>query len=680
VVSDNNNKISIILIPKQISVEEILVTGHLEHIYPQSNILESKIHENSPKEIGEIFGELSGFGLIKRGGYAVDPVMHAFKFEQLNVQFDGGMRVSHACPNRMDPVTTHIASEDLDKIEIIKGPYSVRFGQSLGGIINLVMRKPTQSDSLKFNAHAESYYESNGDNISHRATLLTSYNFYDLFLSAGTKDFGSYKNGKNIEIPSSFRISDYSAKIGLNIATNQRLQFTLRQSFSRDILHVALPMDTREDNTTLWAIDYNARNITNALFSLSAKLYGSRVDHIMDNLERPNYKMVHAVAEVNSQMLGAKFESILNISNTGILYLGSDFYHMNKDGNRNRKVLINSMTGMVMDPPKEFFDPIWQKSELVDYGFFSEWKKIIGKKMSILGGARVDFINSKINKPSEQFIDEYGNLKSKDDITYNLTASMRYQLNNTTSLQLAAGRGMRSPNLTECYINHLSIGQDHYEYFGNPHLKPEVNNQVDVTLTKRIGNINVHANVFYSYLNNYITAKEDTTLPRLFMPTMMPKYTKRFQNIENASQTGFEIGLFGNILSSINYSGNLAYTFGKNIDWNEPLSEIPPLEFKWNLRYTSKVHPIWMEVNGRIVDKQSRYSETFLETETKGFAIFNLLSGYEPFEFLEAVIGVKNIFNKNYYEHLNRRYRNMRTSDILYEPGRNITAQIRIHY
>jgi len=676
--SDNN--VSIVLKTKPISVEEILVTGHSENIYPQSNVYERKIHEHSPKEIGEIFGELSGFGLIKRGGYAVDPVMHAFKYEQLNVQFDGGMRVSHACPNRMDPVTTHIASGDIDKIEIIKGPYSVRFGQSFGGIINLVMKKPPRSDSLQFHAQFESGYESNGNSISNRAILSTSNSFYDMYFSAGTKNFGNYKNGENTEIPSSFRANDYSTKFGLNIATDQRIQLSLRQSFARDILHVALPMDTREDNTTIWAIDYNARNVSKTLYSISAKLYGSKVDHIMDNLDRPNYKMIHAIAKVNSNILGAKLEGILNFSNTGLLYLGSDFYRMNKDGDRDREVLINPMTGMVMNPPKSFVDPIWQKSELIDYGLFSEWKQIIGKKMSFVGGARVDFVDSKIDKPSVQFIDEYGNQKSKDDLTYNLTASINYQLNSTTKLQLAAGRGTRSPNLTERYINHLSIGQDSYEYFGNPNLKPEVNNQIDITLEKRMGNINIHANVFYSHLNNYITAIEDTNLPRLFMPTMMPRYTKRFQNIDNATQTGFEVGLYGHIFSSISYSGNFAYTYGKNNDWDEPLPEIPPFEFKWNLRYTSTGYPLWIEINGRIVDKQNRYSESFGETETSGFSVFNLLSGYKPFSFLEAVVSVQNIFNKNYYEHLNRRYRNMSINDILYEPGRNITAQIRIHY
>jgi hypothetical protein len=41
----------------------------------------------------------------------------------LNIQFDGGTKAMHACPNRMDPITTHVIPEEIEKIEIIKGPY-----------------------------------------------------------------------------------------------------------------------------------------------------------------------------------------------------------------------------------------------------------------------------------------------------------------------------------------------------------------------------------------------------------------------------------------------------------------------------------------------------------------------------------------------------------------------------
>ena len=94
-----------------------------------------------------------------------------FKYEQLNVQYDGGMKVLNACPNRMDPITTHVIPEEIEKIEIVKGPFTVRFGQNFGGIINLVSKKPS-SDNLGFHGSVEGGFETNGNNFVNGVSLF----------------------------------------------------------------------------------------------------------------------------------------------------------------------------------------------------------------------------------------------------------------------------------------------------------------------------------------------------------------------------------------------------------------------------------------------------------------------------------------------------------------------------
>ena len=48
------------------------------------------------------------------------------------------------------------------------------------------------------------------------------------------------------------------------------------------------------------------------------------------------------------------------------------------------------------------------------------------------------------------------------------------------TIEFAYGRGVRSANMIERYINHFSVGQDPYEYVGNPFLDAEVNNQFEI--------------------------------------------------------------------------------------------------------------------------------------------------------------------------------------------------------
>lgn len=679
--AESAQELQVELLPQPLQVEDIVIAGSREDLPFQAEIMGRDIREKYPRDVGEFLKSQPGFAAVRKGGYAIDPVMRSFKYEQLNVQFDGGTRVSHACPNRMDPVTTHVQAEDLEKIEIIKGPYAVRFGQTMGGVVNLVLKRPEPGERFRVHADLESGYEGNGEGTRARMTLAGGGSFYDLYFSGGSKEYQNYRDGSGQEVPSSFRVIDYSLKVGLNPLPNQRLQVSWRQSFARDMLTPGLAMDADEDNTSLWAVDYAGRNFSRKIFSLSAKLYGSRVDHLMSNSRRPNYRTVHSVSEVNAKTLGGRVEIGLNLFPNNLWYLGGDVAYDAKDGNRQREVYVNPCTGMMFNPPMQATDPVWQNSELNDVGIFSEWRHSLSPKLILAAGMRADFISSEAKELAPQFLAEYGEVPAQEETNFSATVSLNYQLNSTTALNFAAGRGTRTANLIERYINHLNVGMDPYEYFGNPFLKPEVNQQAEISLDKRFGNrAHIKAGVFYSLVNDYITAAVDEALPRLYMPCMAPKFTKRYLNIDRARQVGFEAQVDGKLYRGFSYRAGAAYTRADNLEWDQPLPEIPPLEGQAALRYTHISGRFWAEVEGRFVAEQNRVSSAFGESATPDFTVYNLLAGLRPFHFLELDLGVQNIFDKTYYEHLNRRYNNMPEPGMLYEPGRNVTLRVRLHY
>ena len=110
-------------------LDEVIITGNKKTdpvLTSVSNNYVEKIVQ--PKNVADLFNSINGFSVIKRGNYAIDPSFRASQYEQLNIQYDGGTKAMHACPNRMDPITTHIIPEEITKIEIIKGPYTVRYG------------------------------------------------------------------------------------------------------------------------------------------------------------------------------------------------------------------------------------------------------------------------------------------------------------------------------------------------------------------------------------------------------------------------------------------------------------------------------------------------------------------------------------------------------------------------
>lgn len=670
----NNDVLNIKLKSSVKVLEEVLISSDSRPLISQQRIDQKTIMRNNPKNIGDIFGDKAGFSIIKRGGYAMDPVFRSFKYDQINLIYDGGVVISGACPNRMDPASTQISPAEIDRIELVKGPYSVRFGQTMGGLINIITNKPSSSDELKVKGQLEGGYEVNGNGITGRGAIAAVGKKYDISLQGGAITFDDYKNGDGETVPSSFKTYNYATKFGFNPTSNQRLQLSWRQSFGKDIKHASLPMDSPKDNSSILSLDYGVRNIGDKLSSINAKAYYTYVDHLMTNKNRPSFMMVDARSPVNSSTYGGRLELGLKASNKSIVFVGMDLRSVAKDGVRNRIVKI--MNGNPLDPPKEFTDLIWQDSWLHDVGLFTEANFLINESWDLLLAGRLDYIKSGANNLAPDFKLLYGEVDPDAELNVSLTSSINYNFGENGLLQLSLGRGQRAAELLERYINHFTIGMDAYEYVGNPNLKSEVNNQADLTIKNINGKFFWSANVFYSKMKNYITAIVDESLPRKYMPGLEPLYAKRFVNIDKSWQTGFDAE-FGYSFTK-DFSGMLGafYTHAQNVDFDEPLAEIPPLTGLISIKYEKE--KFWTEFKGRFVAEQDRVSESFNESETPGFNVFDLMAGYSPVKNIDINFALKNMFNTNYFEHLSRPYQNQSETGMFYEPGRSFRVGLKL--
>ncbi|MBC7888975.1 MAG: hypothetical protein H7Z13_13950 [Ferruginibacter sp.] len=63
-----------------------------------------------------------------------------------------------------------------------------------------------------------------------------------------------------------------------------------------------------------------------------------------------------------------------------------------------------------------------------------------------------------------------------------ISAGISRQWSNRWHTDTWHGRGLRSANLTERYINSLQMGINPYVMLGNPQLKPKANNQFDLMI------------------------------------------------------------------------------------------------------------------------------------------------------------------------------------------------------
>lgn len=637
-------------------IDGVLVTGN-EKTDPvltiETNDFARKIVQ--PRNVADLFQDINGFSLIKRGNYAIDPSFRATQYEQLNVQFDGGTKVMHACPNRMDPITTHVIPEEIERIEIIKGPYTMRYGATFGGIINMVTQEPT-SHEYGFHGNVDSGYESNGGSMVSMARLQKANEQFDIMGNFGYRDFGNYKDGDGVEIPSSFRSLDYGVKAGYNFSKNQRLQAHWRQSYGRDVLHAGLPMDTEEDNSSILSLDYKLKGLKGWVKNVDTKLYYSYVDHIMSNKERPSFMMTDALSAIDATTAGGKVELKLKPSEKMVVYTGIDFLGIARDGQRTRAVKRNAMG--VLPIPVEFIDKVWQDSYINDLGVFVESKYPLTSETMMTLGIRYDNVTSEIKDPAEDFQGLYPDLDKRTEHNFSGTASIKYALSNQFILEIAYGRGVRSANMIERVINHFTVGQDSYEYIGNPNLDAEVNNQFEIGFKGSLplsdsnsDRFSYSTSFYYSLYENYIVAVIDETQFRKYMPTVEPINPKVFRNLEDAYKTGFEINGGIDFWEDFNFTAALAYVYAKNNDLNESLPLVPPLTTRVKFQYEKE--RFWVSANYTLTSKQDDIALSFGEQVTPGYEVMDVRLGIVPIKNVTLGLAVLNIFDKTYNNHLN---------------------------
>lgn len=616
---------------------------------------------------------------IRKGGAVSDPVVRGFKYSQLNVQVNSGQKIEGGCPNRMDPATAHIDLEDIRSLEVIKGPFAMRYGPNFGGVVNMKTIRPKPQKKFKLNVGAMMGYESNWNGFKNRLSLDGGNEKVFFSLSGNLKKYGNYKDGNGNEVKSGFERYNYTAQLGVSPYKNNYLILSFDQSYGKNVLFPALPMDEREDDTKLLSLDYKATKISNNFSALNLKLYISDVSHLMDNKNRPFSDTVVAVSDIQARNYGFRLDGEFNFG-LNLLVFGTDYEHILKDGTRTKtKILEPTMPSMS--------EKLWNDAAIQNNGLFVLYRREFAE-FTLDAALRVDF-----NRASSGVLKlvKMGNEVYYDgDVTSsytNFSASVggRYAFSRKFSLNLSLGRGVRSPDMNERYIMFLPIGYDNYDYLGNPKLEPEANNEVDLSAILDLQEIGVfEGGFFFSYVTNFITAAlvpESVAKPQ----TKGVYGVKQFYNEDYVFLRGFELTYASPASKLWGTRARLACTKGINpkttkyiiedgevtdseVVENDPLPEIPPLEGTVEVFYKFFKGRFVPNLSLRMVAKQNNISEAYMEDETPGFMLLNFNFMYQFNDFLKLTGGVSNILDKAYYEHLNRRIIGGKGN--LYEPGR----------
>lgn len=641
------------------------------------------------RDAGDFLRSVPNIGGIRKGGAGIDPVLRGFRFHQLNVRVDGGIRIEGGCPNRMDPTTSHIDNEDIENIEIINGPYALKYGVSFGGYINLQTSKPTPFPTKNFEIKAKSVtgYESNWNGFKQYFQVKGGNNKVFFNLSSGQKDYGNYSDGNGNTVQSHLKKQSLTAELGFKIKKKHNFVFSYKGHQGRGNAFPSLPMDEISDDTRVIYAQYTGMKISKRIMGIKVRVFNSYVDHIMDNTMKAASDTVKSTSVVGANVWGGMAGTTIKAGKKGMLVVGAGFETGYKLGIRTKDMIgqipVNDQIPVKIETLMD--------ARISNFGMVSEYTSMI-KKFNFVGAIRFDY---NIGTSSEIIAeDANGNIAYQNaDVNsaypnLSFSSGITRKINKNIAIGLSLGRGVRSPNMIERYIRLLPIGFDDFDYLGNPEVKPEQNNQIDLSIsykTKKLGDFQV--NGFYSYITNYITAK--VLPPSQILPNSSDVIgVKQFYNADAALFRGFEFIYNLPEFQNFNIQLMAGYTHATNpkasgyitnssgqpageiIIENDPISEIPPFEAQLLINHKSFKNKLISRISTRFVASQNYVSVAMNENSTPGFMLVNMSFLYKLNPHFNISAGVNNLFDLAYYEHLNRRIIGSTTN--LYEPGRSI--------
>lgn len=571
----------------------------------------------------------------------------------------------NACPNRMDPITTHLSMNQIQEVELIKGPYSMRFGPTFSCIANLISHQMTDEYGLSF--QFKTNFQSNPQTFTNHIKIAYNQASWDAQAGYNYSDSKDYRDGHGTEVPSAFKTQDYFLKFAMKTMQKSRYEIGVQQQFGRNILHPTLPMDTSFDDTFI--IHYIGKSKIKHPFlkELQSRVYASFIDHQMHNLKRPNAKMIRILTDVISTTIGGKLEAFWKINRLN-LYQGVDWISIERDGTKNTTQLMNN--GQQIPNPTTTQSSVWQNTKQTNFGNFLQGDYTWSKVNTLDFGLRVDRNELNIKDPSTLFLALYKDFNSVD---YNLSGTVSYTrtIDPNHKISFLFGRGVRSGDMIEQSINQHQVGMDGANYLGNVDLKPETNHQFEIQYKKIGDKINVDFSVYQSFITNYIIAKQVNIENSGKILTL-----KQFQNIDNAIKVGLDMNWNYQLNPTISLSGNFNYIYTENKDWKEAIALTPPLENR--LKLTISYSWSKWNIEHQYVNHQNKIANSFGEKASTSYHLLHFNSSININRDIHLTFGIDNILDTFYQSHLNFNYKNQKDLPLMQRmanPGRNFKIQ-----
>ncbi|TWU44059.1 Vitamin B12 transporter BtuB [Novipirellula aureliae] len=627
----------------------------------------------------------------RRSPIGFDPRVRGYYEGQIQTTLDGGFQT----PVRgdLDAALAKFDSGLIGSTEVISGPYGLRYGSGFSFINVTSLPTPRYEGGKEKHLRLGSHVRANGGQTFNTATFLGGSRRSGYYANVSYRKGSDYDAGNGLDIPSSYGALSVLSGYGFDIddETHSETKFSFLNQGETE--YAAQFFDV--DDLKHYGITQNLihRNECTGLgYRMTAWLSNTEFDGdtTMDSKRKNNFPVLQRVDDaLRTASLSEDPNRAIPSSAEFLGQVDGDLTTAGIRAGVTREINEESSIGAGMDfryvqqrirerydlSQFQIDDPIFgtglPTAEVFDPGVYTELAEGLTEDWRIAMGARLAFASTQADAAelgeNSNFKDVNGNVNRDLDVSDILGS---FYLMNDIDLakhwrtKFGFGYAERLPNLTDRYSDglFLAIIQSGFSRVnGNPELSKERNWQVDARLDADYENVRGHISVFHSWILDYVTYAANPINDPLGARLLTAL------NTDYATMMGFEMYGEADLLEGVQTFAGLSYLEGRDQVIHQPLSGITPLEgrigirlsdvsgdaawgLEWGLRMAARQDRL-----GTLRSVQDGLPPVTLETETPGFGVSYLRGYLRPSDRVSITGGIDNLFDKNYYEHLNLR-------------------------
>jgi iron complex outermembrane receptor protein len=648
--------------------EEVQVIGAA----PRDSVEAPRLGESGARDVGEALAGMAGVWKVRRAGIANDVVVRGYQGENLNVLIDG-VRLYGACPNNMDHTSFHVDFAEVERVDVAKGPFDVRNQGGLGGAVNIVTRRPSAgfhaTPRLAFGSFG---YVNPSATVSFgtgRAAILGGYSYRasDPYTGGNGKPFtegagytAAIKGRRSFEVGTAWGRFDLSPTPtdGFNVA------YTWQDADL--ILYPYLQMDGIWDRAHRLNVGYDRRTGVGAVDAVRGQVYLTRVRHWMTDefrLSSQGMPREYSMATMaRTETAGGKAEATMRNAIVGV-----EVYR--------REWETTTSLRMTQYAPQYSIPDVG----LTSAGAYVEWSQPLGAALTIDAGGRVDRTRNEADgtkAASALFMAYHGAARTSVAET-NPAGKVRltWAASESVTLSGGIGRTVRVPDPQERYFGLRRMGTD---WVGNPGLKSTANTGVDLQASYRRAGLYLTATLYRDSLDDFITVYRQARLPGSMGMNPVGRSWRNVDATMSGGEVEGQLPLTDRLFLTGEFSavrGRQRATSGSAVGPYIP--EVPPARARAGLRYDERRAAGGMFGALEIVYSaaQDNVDVSLLEAPTPAWTTVNLRGGV-AFKAARVSVGVANLLNRSYVEHLSYQRDPFRSGAKVLEPGRNIYVNL----